>query len=109
MGTGKINLFDLILFFYEIKLSNFDLLPGLFFFFVGLFIKLGLAPFHFWVPQIYDGAPNLITLILLILPKFVLFLLFIKLYFFVFKFLTGFFFSNFFIERFSILFFWFFR
>jgi len=93
--TGKINLFDLILFFYEIKLSNFDLLPGLFFFFVGLFIKLGLAPFHFWVPQIYDGAPNLITLILLILPKFVLFLLFIKLYFFVFKFLTGFFFQIF--------------
>merc|ERR1711976_497740 len=52
----------------------------------GLFIKLGLAPFHFWVPQIYEGAPSFVTLILLILPKFVLFVLFIKLYLFVFKF-----------------------
>ena len=56
------------------------------FFFCGLFIKLGLAPFHFWVPQIYEGAPNFVTLVLLVLPKFVLFVLFIKLYLFVFKF-----------------------
>jgi len=93
--TGKVNLFDLILFFYEIKLDNFVLLPGLLFFFIGLLIKLGLAPFHFWVPQIYDGAPNLVTLILLILPKFILFLLLIKLYFFVFKFLNNFLFQFF--------------
>ena len=52
-----------------------------------MFVKLGLAPFHFWVPQIYEGAPSFVTLILLVLPKFVLFILFFKLYIFVFKFI----------------------
>jgi len=63
------------------------------FFFCGLFFKLGLAPFHFWVPQVYEGAPNFVTLILLTLPKFVLFILFIKLYLFVFKFVHQIFFQ----------------
>ncbi|MBV36175.1 MAG: hypothetical protein CMP47_12110 [Rickettsiales bacterium] len=60
------------------------------FLFCGFFIKLGIAPFHFWVPQIYDGAPNFITLILLTVPKFVLFIVFMKLYLFVFGFLNVF-------------------
>lgn len=45
------------------------------------------------MPQIYEGAPNLVTLILLTLPKFVLFVLFIKLYLFVFQFIHQIFFQ----------------
>ena len=62
---------------------------------LGLFIKLGLAPFHFWVPQVYEGAPNFVTLILLTLPKFVLFIIFIKLYLFVFNIISQTFFQIF--------------
>lgn len=87
--TGKVNLFDLILFFSEIRLIHFGFIIGFIFLFLGLFIKIGIAPFHFWVPQIYEGAPHFVTLILLILPKFVLFILFVKLYFFIFKFLNN--------------------
>ena len=47
-----------------------------------------MAPFHLWVPQVYEGAPNFVTLIFLTLPKFVLFILFIKLYLFVFHFIS---------------------
>lgn len=25
---------------------------------VGIFFKLGLAPFHFWIPDVYQGAPS---------------------------------------------------
>ncbi|MGZ3873312.1 MAG: NADH-quinone oxidoreductase subunit N [Mucilaginibacter sp.] len=28
---------------------------------VGLCFKLGAAPFHFWVPDVYEGSPTLIT------------------------------------------------
>lgn len=45
------------------------------------------------MPQVYEGAPNFVTLILLTLPKFVLFILFIKLYLFVFKFVHQIFFQ----------------
>lgn len=59
-------------------------------------MKLGIAPFHFWVPQIYGGVSNFILLILLILPKLVLFFLFIKIYIIVFKYLD-YFLSDFFL------------
>lgn len=93
--TGHINFLDLIFFFSELDVLLFSIYTGLIFFFFGLFIKLGLAPFHFWVPQVYAGAPSFITLILLVLPKFVLFLLFLKIYFFVFKTVYIFFFDIF--------------
>lgn len=54
------------------------------FIFFGLFFKLGIAPFHFWIPGIYENAPTLITLIFLILPKFIFFCLFIKFFYFIF-------------------------
>lgn len=29
--------------------------------FAGILFKLGLAPFHFWVPDVYEGAPTPVT------------------------------------------------
>ncbi len=34
---------------------------GLFFVVVGLAFKVGAVPFHFWVPDVYQGSPTLIT------------------------------------------------
>jgi len=82
--TGRVNLLDLALFCSEVSMTHVGFILGLSFIFFGFFIKLGLAPFHFWVPQIYEGAPNLIMLVLLTLPKFILFLVFLKLHTFVF-------------------------
>ncbi|MDP1574612.1 MAG: NADH-quinone oxidoreductase subunit NuoN [Coxiellaceae bacterium] len=42
---------------------------GLVFVIVGLAFKLGAAPFHAWVPDIYDGAPNSVTLLISAAPK----------------------------------------
>lgn len=30
-------------------------------FFAGFFFKIGLFPFHFWVPDVYEGAPTTVT------------------------------------------------
>lgn len=37
------------------------LLAGVLFVFVGLAFKIAAVPFHFWVPDVYDGAPTPIT------------------------------------------------
>lgn len=34
---------------------------GVLFIIVGLSFKVSAAPFHFWAPDVYDGAPSLIT------------------------------------------------
>lgn len=43
-----------------------------------LLFKLACAPFHFWSPDVYDGAPLSSTLVFSVVPKFALFYFFIK-------------------------------
>lgn len=42
---------------------------GLVFSIAGLAFKLGVAPFHFWVPDVYEGAPTSVTLFISTAPK----------------------------------------
>ncbi|MDY0049196.1 MAG: NADH-quinone oxidoreductase subunit NuoN [Halothiobacillaceae bacterium] len=42
---------------------------ALVFILVGLTFKLGAAPFHMWLPDVYDGAPTAVTLYLAAAPK----------------------------------------
>ncbi|MFH1800708.1 MAG: NADH-quinone oxidoreductase subunit N [Candidatus Omnitrophota bacterium] len=39
------------------------------FFFVGLGFKISMAPFHMWVPDVYEGAPTPVTAFLTVAPK----------------------------------------
>lgn len=41
---------------------------GLVFFVMGAAFKLGAAPFHMWLPDVYDGAPTAVTLYLSAAP-----------------------------------------
>jgi len=36
---------------------------------IGLFFKLGVAPFHFWLPIVYGYSSSIITYLFIILPK----------------------------------------
>lgn len=49
--------------------QNLILLFGLIFVIAGIAFKLGAAPFHSWVPDVYDGAPNSVTLFISAAPK----------------------------------------
>ncbi|MEQ8659680.1 MAG: NADH-quinone oxidoreductase subunit NuoN, partial [Gammaproteobacteria bacterium] len=42
---------------------------GLVFVLIGIAFKLGVAPFHMWVPDVYQGAPTPVTLFLGSAPK----------------------------------------
>lgn len=45
------------------------LVVGLVFMVVGIAFKLGVVPFHMWVPDVYDGAPLAATLYISTVPK----------------------------------------
>jgi len=52
---------------------------GLVFIVSGLAFKLGVAPFHMWVPDVYQGAPTSVTLLLGGAPKLAAFAICIRL------------------------------
>lgn len=52
-------------------LYSAGLIAGIFIFLAGLFFKMSLAPFHFWIPDIYQGAPFVSTAFLASIPKFI--------------------------------------
>lgn len=46
---------------------------------VSLFIKLSIAPFHFWSLDVYEGSPNSTTFFFAVVPKMALFILLMRL------------------------------
>lgn len=55
------------------------LIFGLVFVVAGLAFKLGVVPFHMWIPDVYQGAPTAITLMIGGAPKFAAFAIIIRL------------------------------
>jgi NADH-quinone oxidoreductase subunit N len=60
-------------------MGNIGLLLGLSFILVGLGFKLGVVPFHMWIPDVYHGSPTAITMFLSAAPKIAVFAMVIRL------------------------------
>lgn len=60
--------------------QNLILVFGLVFVMAGVAFKLGAAPFHMWVPDVYDGAPSSVTLFLASAPKVAAFAMLVRLF-----------------------------
>ncbi len=85
--SGSTNFDDIYSLFYlysEVLSSNVGFLVGFIFFSVGFLFKLGVFPFHMWVPDVYEGSPTIVTTILAAVSKFVIAVAFIKIYMYVF-------------------------
>ncbi len=54
---------------------------GLVFIVIGLVFKLGLVPFHMWVPDVYEGAPLPATLMIATAPKIAAFVIILRVLF----------------------------
>lgn len=52
---------------------------GIFFILTGLFIKISLAPFHIWSPDVYENSPTSSSFFFVVLPKLSIFLAIVKL------------------------------
>ena len=49
--------------------NHIFLVYGMIFLIIGIAFKLGAAPFHMWVPDVYQGAPTSVTLFISTAPK----------------------------------------
>ena len=61
------------------RINQAVLVFGVVFVVAGLAFKLGAVPFHMWVPDVYQGAPTAVTLLIGGAPKFAAFAITIRL------------------------------
>ena len=82
--TGSINYFEIADQIRNINSNSAEFLGiifGIIFITASLCFKFGAAPFHIWVPDIYQGSLISTTILLSTLPKIAVFIVFLKLYF----------------------------
>ncbi|ULQ58340.1 NADH-quinone oxidoreductase subunit N [Flavihumibacter rivuli] len=59
---------------------NFWFITGLLLLLISMSFKVSAAPFHFWTPDVYDGAPTVFTSFMATVVKAAVFVAFIRLY-----------------------------
>ncbi len=76
--SGTLNLFDPNFIPALLQVNPLAAALAIVLFFVGIGFKLSFAPFHFWVPDIYEGAPAPIAAFLATVTKIAAFALLIN-------------------------------
>ena len=78
-ATGSLDLTEVAKATASGTVNHTVLVFGVVFVVAGLAFKLGVAPFHMWVPDVYQGAPTAVTLLLGGAPKLAAFAISIRL------------------------------
>jgi NADH-quinone oxidoreductase subunit N len=80
-GTFDINFFGTTELSRKLSLgADVMYFAGMILIFVSLLFKVSAAPFHFWTPDVYDGAPTPVTAYMATITKGASFIAFIKLF-----------------------------
>jgi NADH-quinone oxidoreductase subunit N len=77
--TGSLNLAEITSVLQDTNPKNPVMILGLVFIVAGLAFKFGAVPFQMWVPDVYQGAPTSITMLIGSVPKFAAFAIAIRL------------------------------
>lgn len=77
--TGSLNLADIHHALISAEKTHSVLILGLVFIVAGLAFKLGAVPFQMWVPDVYEGSPTAITMLISSVPKLAAFAFVIRL------------------------------
>jgi len=67
--TGSLGLGDMAIALQDGTDLHIPLVFGIVFIVAGLAFKLGVVPFHMWLPDVYEGAPSAMTLFIGSAPK----------------------------------------
>jgi len=78
-ATGSLDIFEVAQAINAFDGNPVVLVSGMIFIIVGLSFKLGIVPFHMWLPDVYHGAPTPVTLFLSSAPKLAAFAITIRL------------------------------
>ena len=68
-ATGSLEFSGIAQSIYHQAANKTVLLFGVVFLVAGIAFKLGVVPFHMWVPDVYQGAPTAVTLMISSAPK----------------------------------------
>ncbi len=68
-ATGSLNLNEVFQAIASRQVKHQVLVFGLVFIVAGLAFKLGAVPFHMWLPDVYQGAPTAVTLLIGAAPQ----------------------------------------
>lgn len=77
--TGSLDLIEIFKTVADPRINHLVMAFGLVFIVAGLAFKLGVVPFHMWVPDVYQGAPTAVTLMIAAAPKLAAFALLFRL------------------------------
>ena len=77
--TGSLDLIEIFRTVADPRVNHLVMAFGLVFIVSGLAFKLGVVPFHMWVPDVYQGAPTAVTLMIAAAPKIAAFALLFRL------------------------------
>jgi NADH-quinone oxidoreductase subunit N len=78
-ATGTLEIGGVAQALYHGQSEKTVLLFGLVFMVAGVAFKLGLVPFHMWIPDVYHGAPTAVTMFIGSAPKFAAFAMALRL------------------------------
>jgi NADH-quinone oxidoreductase subunit N len=78
-ATGSLDVNEVFRAIASRKVNHQVLVFGLVFIVAGLAFKIGAAPFHMWVPDVYQGAPTAVTLLIGAAPELAAFGIIIRL------------------------------
>ena len=78
-ATGTLDVNEVALAIASGQVKHQVLVFGLVFIVAGLAFKLGVVPFHMWIPDVYQGAPTAVTLLIGAAPKLAAFGIVIRL------------------------------
>ncbi len=77
-ATGSLDINDVFKAIASRQVNHQVLVFGLVFIVAGLAFKLGAAPFHMWLPDVYQGAPTSVTLMIGAAPELAAFAIVIR-------------------------------
>ena len=77
--AGSLDLIEIFKVVADPRINHLVMAFGLVFIVAGLAFKLGVVPFHMWVPDVYQGAPTAVTLMIAAAPKIAAFALLFRL------------------------------
>ena len=77
--TGTLDLIEIFKAVADPRINHLIMAFGLVFIMAGLAFKFGVVPFHMWVPDVYQGAPTAVTLLIAAAPKLAAFALLFRL------------------------------
>ena len=77
--TGSLDLIEIFKVVADPRVNHLVMAFGLVFIVAGMAFKVGVVPFHMWVPDVYQGAPTAVTLMIAAAPKLAAFALLFRL------------------------------